>query len=248
MLVAERHAKIVELILQRGSVQVEELSRELQVSTMTIRRDLEKLDEEGVILRCHGGAVAKQEVGYAEKRSSHQNEKSRIAAYCATLVKPGESVFLDAGTTTYEIAKRITAIPEVMVITNDLEIAQLINSSECGLIICGGQVQKSTGSVFGYYATQMMENIRVDIGFFGAASIDNEFQVCTPTIEKRFLKQMLVERCQQSYLAVDDSKFGKQAMNRINHLKDYTGVVTDRIFDEKEQKRLEKDRVNIIQV
>ena len=107
MLAAERQTEITRLIEARGSVQVEELARELKVSAMTIRRDLLKLEETGRIERCHGGAVAKQEVSYEDKQIRNKWEKNRIAEKCAGLVSSGDTVFLDAGTTTYEIAKKI---------------------------------------------------------------------------------------------------------------------------------------------
>ena len=117
MLAAERQAKIVEIIRRQGSAQVEDLAQNLQVSTMTIRRDLEKLQEDNILERCHGGAVAKQEVTYADKSTSHMQDKVRLAARCAPLVSAGDNIYLDAGTTTYEIAKAIQNVPDIMVMT-----------------------------------------------------------------------------------------------------------------------------------
>lgn len=246
MLAAERHAIIIERIQENGSVQVDELATELEVSAMTIRRDLEKLQTEGKIERCHGGAVAKQEVTYEDKQTSHQEEKRGLAEIGKRFVSPGDTVFLNAGTSTYEIAKRIMNIPDLTVVTDDLEIAQLLKSSEAELFLCGGLVQKSTGSMFGYYATQMLTDFRFDVGFFGAASINDEFQVMTPTADKAFLKRTTVKQCEKSYLVADASKFGRQAMTKINHLGEYTGVITDRKFSEEEKKRLKKLGARII--
>lgn len=184
MLAAERQAMIVELIRENGSVQVDELARELNVSSMTIRRDLVKLENSNMIERCHGGAVAKQEVAYEKKQTSNKKSKTTIAGKCVEFVHPGDSVFLDAGTTTCEIAKRICDIPDVIVVTNDLEIAQVLKNSNAKVYICGGMLQKETGSLFGRYATEMLKDFRFDVGFFGAASINEDFQVTTPTHEK----------------------------------------------------------------
>lgn len=248
MLVAERQSKILDTIQTNGSAYVEDLAKDLKVSPMTIRRDLEKMQEEGSIERCHGGAVAKQEVRYEDKQISCVAEKQVLAKKCAQFVNEGDVLYLDAGTTTLEIAKCIRTIPDIMVVTNDLEIARYLKDSEVELMLCGGYVQKSTGSMYGYYATQMMAGFRFNVGFFGAASIDKEFQVLTPTIDKAFLKKQLAEKCQQSFLAVDDSKFFKQAMATINHLSDYTAVVTNHIFTEVEMKELQKRGTKIIQV
>lgn len=246
MLAAERQSKIVELVQRKGSVQVEELAQELNVSAMTIRRDLLKLQKEDVLQRCHGGAVAKHEITYEEKQTSCMDAKKRLAAIGASFVGSGDTVFLDAGTTVFEVARLIKDIPEIMVVTNDLEIAQLLKNSEAELFICGGQVQKSTGSMFGHYATQMLEDFKFDIGFFGAASINEDFEVMTPTIDKMWLKRKTQNQCRKSYLIVDQSKFGRQAMSRINHLGDYTGIVTDKEFDEEEQEKLRKLHAVII--
>ena len=156
MLAAERQSKIIEMTERKGSVQVEELASELKVSAMTIRRDLVKLQEEGKLERCHGGAVAKQEENYAQKQTSNKTEKEKIAGMCASFVAEGDIIFLDAGTTTYEIAKRIKGIKNTLIVTNDLEIARLLEDGEPELFICGGRVQKSTGSMFGRYAADML--------------------------------------------------------------------------------------------
>jgi len=246
MLAAERHAKIIKLIEDRGSVQVEELAKELGFSPMTIRRDLVKLQESDQIERCHGGAVAKQEVTYADKQTSHRAEKEALAGVCAQYVTAGDTIFLDAGTTTFEIAKKLQHIPGIMIVTNDLEIAQFLKNSEVDLVLCGGVVQKSTGSMLGYYTTNMLADFHFDIGFFGAASINSNYEVMTPTIDKAYLKRETVKRCESAYLVVDKSKFGKQAMNRINHLSDYEAVITDYILNEAQQKELIQLGVTII--
>lgn len=247
MLAAERQARIVELVRKQGSVQVEDLALALNVSPMTIRRDLEKLQESNKLERCHGGAVAKKEVTYADKSVSHRKEKVKLAEICAGFVNEGDTVFLDAGTTTFEIARRIKDIPDIMVVTNDLEIAGLVKGSDAELILCGGVVQKSTGSMLGYYATRMLEDFHFDVGFFGAASVNHQFEVMTPTIDKAFLKRQAVRQCREAYLVVDESKFNRQGMARINDLGDYTAVVTEKIFDGQEMEVMKKLGARVIQ-
>lgn len=248
MLAAERREKITEFLYRYGSVQVEELAQELGVSTMTIRRDLLKLQEDGKIERCHGGAVAKQEVTYMDKQTSHCEEKAAIAEKCAEYVVSGNTVFLDAGTTTYEIARKIMDIPDILVVTNDLEIAQLLKNSPVELFVCGGHVQKATGSMFGHYATEMLKDFKFDVGFFGAASINDEFEVMTPTVDKMWLKRETPKQCRNAYLAVDGSKFDRQAMAKINCLGDYTGVITEKKFSKDEQVYLKGMGAEIIEV
>lgn len=246
MLPAERHLQIIDLITKNGSVQVDELARILNVSLMTIRRDLEKLKQEGRIDRCHGGAVMKREVPYTQKLSQETEEKHNIALQCMKLIKKGSVIYLDAGTTTYEIAKLLHDISGITVITNDIELAHFLLDSSVNLIVCGGVVQKSTGSTIGAFAHHMMDNIRVDIAFMGAASIDDQFNVLTPTIDKAILKQTVCRNSKEKYLVVDDSKFGKQAFIKINHLSDYTAVITNKKFTNEENNRIRDMRVTII--
>jgi len=246
MLPEERYQKIINIIKNKGAVRVDELAKELDVSLMTVRRDLEKLKNEGILERCHGGAILKKEVSYKEKKTLQIEEKMKIAQRCAKMVRKGDTVFLDAGTTTYEIAKLIYTIPSITVITNDIEIARFLIDTDVHLILCGGTVQKSTGSMVGEFAIQMMEDIRTEIAFIGAASIDNEFNVLTPTFNKAVFKRTVCKYANRSYLAVDSSKFGRKALLKVNHLSDYTGVVTDKIFNGKEKEIIEKYKINII--
>ncbi len=248
MLPAERQLKIIDLISKNGSVQVDELAKMLDVSLMTIRRDLEKMKQEGKIDRCHGGAIVKREVPYTEKRVLETEGKHLIAEQSIRLIKKGQVVYLDAGTTTYEIAKRLMDIPNLTIITNDLEIARLLLESNANLLICGGLVQKSTGSMIGALANMMMDNLRVDIAFLGAQSIDDQYNVLTPTMDKAVMKQTICKNAKEKYLVVDSSKFGRQALIKINHLSDYTAVITNKSFTPEEEKKLRELRATVITV
>ncbi len=248
MLPIERHSKIIEILSANGSVQVEKLAKMLDVSLMTIRRDLEKLKQEGRIDRYHGGAIIKQEVPYTEKRSLELEVKHKIAQIGAKLVRKGSVVYLDAGTTTFEIANAIKDIPNLTIVTNDVAIANLLLDSSANLIICGGVIQKSTGSMVGSLALQMVSNLRMDIAFLGAQSVDDSFSVLTPTMDKGIMKQTVCNHSKEKYLVVDSSKFGRQALIKINDLSDYTAVITNKKFTSEEEKKLKEMRATIIPV
>lgn len=244
----ERQEKIIELVSRNGSIQVERLAEILDVSQMTIRRDLDKLKAEGIVERKHGIAVIKEEVTYDEKMITRMAEKKSLAKVCASLVKPGDTIFLDSGTTIYEIAALIKDIPDLTVITNDIEIGFLLHKSKIELLICGGFVQKETGSIYGSFANQMMNYIQTGIAFMGAMSIDNQFNILTPTLDKATLKRMIVKNASKSYLVVDQSKFNRKALMKINHMKDYTGIVTTRKFTGEEMKRIKEQEIHLIPV
>ncbi|MVB11516.1 Glycerol-3-phosphate regulon repressor [Caprobacter fermentans] len=250
MLSQERVAQILEFINEHGSARVEELASTLNVSEMTIRRDLEKCQKKGLIQRCHGGAVLKRpnerEQPYEDKQCIHQDQKRKIAEICASMIPDGATVYLDAGTTNYQIAERIFRIPDLTVVTNDVMIAAMLHQRDIRLLVVGGEVQNSTGSTLGPFAEQMLRSIRIDLSFMGAASIDPDYNVMTPTIEKAFLKRLVTEISNKSYLAADASKFDRQSMVLINNLKDYAGVVTDRAFTDAEEKQIHDMQINII--
>lgn len=248
MLAPERQAKIVEILAQKGTAQVEELASELGVSAMTIRRDLDKLQKDEQIERCHGGAVIRQEISYHDKQMSNKAEKERIAEKAASFVREGDAIFLDAGTTTYEIATRLMHYSEIMIVTTDLAIASLLEDSKAEVFLIGGTLQKETGSVLGYHATQMLRDFKFDIAFLGASSIDETFEVTTPTISKMSMKRTALGQSARSYLCVDTSKFEKRAIVRVNDLGDYTGVITEKEFTEEEQMILDEIGAEIINV
>ncbi len=256
MLAQERIERILELINDQGFVKVEELAQQFGVSEMTVRRDLEKCRKSGAIVRLHGGASLKSEneheQHYDAKSNTNQQSKRNIANYCAALVREGSTVFLDTGTTTYQIAERLCRIRDLTIVTNDILIAGMLfrRASHTGvrIIVIGGEMQEGTGSTLGPFAERMLSEIRVDISFIGAASIDTDYNIMTPTIEKAFLKRLATGISGKSYLVADASKFSRRAMVRINNLSDYTAVVTDKIFTPEEQKGIREKRINIISI
>lgn len=232
MLAEKRRGGILDILNSRGAVQVRTLARHFGVSEMTIRRDLESLHGTG-LRRCHGGAVLKpvvSETSYAEKSVAHTAEKRLLAEYCATLTSPGDTVFLDAGTTCHAIAEAVKELPDLTVVTNDLSTALLLCESRVRLVVIGGEAQNATRSTIGALACGMLETLRVNLAFFGAASINASYDVATPTPEKASVKRMALRNTERAYLVVDSSKFFHQALCRICSLADFTAVVTTRSF------------------
>lgn len=219
----------------------------LQVSEKTIRRDLANLESQGLIGHEHGLAVLQREIAYSEKSVLNLEAKRAIAYTSANLVHIGDTVFLDAGTTTFEIAKLIADIPDLTMITNDIQIAHYLSQRKgCSVMICGGTIQKETGSISGMFANTMMGYFQIDISFIGAASINDQLLVLTPTVDKVTLKRTILSNSTVTYLVVDDSKFSRKALLKVNSLGDYTGVVTDHCFTERERRLAHKLSVQIL--
>jgi DeoR/GlpR family transcriptional regulator of sugar metabolism len=256
MLAQERLKYIVDLINEQNFVKVDEIAEKFGVSEMTVRRDLEKIRKSGIIRRVHGGAELctenEPEQLYNTKSVINIDEKRRIAAVCSSLVHEGNTVFLDAGTTTYQIAESISTIKNLTFVTNDILIASMLfqrcMDNNNRIIVIGGEVQKSTGSLIGGFAQRMISEMRFDVAFIGSAAIDDNLDNMTPTIEKAFLKRLAAQMSAKSYLAVDSSKFGRRSMICINSLADYTAVVTDHVFTANQMRIINSRKINIIPV
>ena len=235
-----RKEEIVRLVAEGRRMPVQRLAELLQVSPMTIRRDLAELEECGALTRVHGAAVLGREEGYERKAVEHVGEKRAIAAAAAALVKPGNTVFLDAGTTTFEIARLLLDVPGLTVVTDDIKIAFVLSQcSEAEVMCCGGRIQPETGSVVGMFANQMLGYIQFDCAFLGVASISSDFSVLTPTMEKVTLKQTVLANAERGYLVADSSKFNRKALMKVNALSAYTEVITTRVFSPEERRRLD---------
>lgn len=252
MLANERYSKIHMFLMEHGFAKVEDLAAFLNVSSMTIRRDLEKCQQEGMLQRCHGGAilvgVSQQEVSFDDKSAEKSEVKKQIARICTELVKEGMSVFLDAGTTTYEIAQLIRMIPRLTIVTNDIRIAYSLLNSGVELLLVGGSVQKSTGSVIGQIADSILSQMHLDIAFLGVNSINEQLDVMTPTIAKAYFKRQILQSADIGYLVADDSKFHRNALYRVNSLGDYAGIITNYGFEQWEEDIIRKKKINVIPV
>lgn len=235
MLAVERQKRIIEMIKEQGFVKVEALSKELGVSEMTIRRDLEKCEKEGGIQRCYGGAVLKSttehETNYDNKIEQNLEGKQKIGQCAAKLVKSKSTIYLDAGTTVFQMAKEILDIPELTVVTNDLLIANLIyTQSQAELIVIGGTVQHILGCTHGFWAEEMLKQIRVDASFSGGLAVDDKFELYNQDERKTAFRKILMANTKESYLLVDKSKFFKTSLCHVHGLESYTSVITDRLL------------------
>lgn len=216
----------------------------LQVSEMTVRRDLEQCQQEGLLRRCHGGATIIMrsvcEAAYDKKLEQGMEIKRLLAKKAAELVTPGMTVYLDAGTTTYCLAELLVDMENLTVITNDLKIALRLQPTAVDVVVLGGRVQRRTGSMLGGETIRQMNGMRATVAFSGAASIDEQFLTYTPTYEKVLLKQQIHQIAQTCYLLVDSSKFHSFALYRVDSLSDYDGVITDAVLSEGERRMLGK--------
>jgi len=246
MLTLERRQKILQWILKEGRAEVGELASAFGVSTMTIRRDLKALEEEGLLTRSRGGALPKNgligEIPYRSKATSHLELKKGIAKVAADLVENNDTVILDAGSTTLEVARCLKRSKEnLTIVTNDLNIAmELADVPGFKVLTTGGEVQPGVYCLLGEEALSFLRSITVNIAFLGAGAVDLG-GLYTPTLDKVHLKRAMIGSAGKAVLVADHTKFGRKAFAKVCELKAVDLIITDNGLDPQmvaEMKRL----------
>ena len=250
MLSMERYQYIIHYLEENGNSTRKELAELLNVTTMTIGRDFKKLEEKGLLIQTHGGAVLPgflmEERKYDRKKEEHREIAKKIfQKICSNM-----TIILDAGTTTYELASLLknSSLKNICVITNDLYIAlELYQKKEIKVLLLGGEVLSETGSTATIFSLQQIEGYNADIAFLGVSSISETFDLTVPTEVKAFLKRTMMKISKESILLVDSSKFQKKKLYKFASLKNFDYIVTDYIFsnEEIEKYHLKKKIINI---
>jgi DeoR family fructose operon transcriptional repressor len=228
----ERRRRILERMRSGEAVKVSDLSAELGVSEVSIRRDLRLLERSGLLARTHGGALPTEgttaEPSFAEKTARNLAEKVAIARVAAGLVQDGESIILDAGTTTLEIARQLRQRKSLTVITNAFHVAaELGDCPGIEVIVTGGTVKGNTLALVGPVAEQTLATVNVDRVFLGANGIDLERGITTPTQAEAAVKQRMIAAARQVVVVADHTKVGKVAFATIAPITRAHILVTD---------------------
>ncbi len=231
MLVEERRQRLLELVSERGFISLGELAKTLNASESTIRRDLDYWDQHGLVKRTHGGAVYRDDhpsLPALEERSSRELEEKRvIAGAAAARIRDGDSVLLDGGTTTLEVARLLVGRP-LQIVTNSLPIAQLFASSrETDLVILGGYVYPRTGVALGPLTVRMMEDIHVHQTVMSTGGITARGLFNSNLLLVETERQMM--RCADEVVVVaDHTKIGRQALAFLCELSAVDTLIVDR--------------------
>lgn len=241
MFAEERRNEILNLIESGKPVKVGDLSQRFGVSESTIRRDLQELENGGVIQRTHGGAISVQssfELSYQEKEVRNFEEKQKIAKAAAELVKDGESVFLDSGTTTLQIALALRG-KSITIATNSMDVAQVFSDdSSVEVIVLGGSLRKSIRSLVGYLTNEMLGRLHFDKVFLAANAVDPELGVTTPNLLEAETKSHMVRAGKEVILVMDHSKIWEKSMCKICSLDEINLLLTDDGLEDSEVKGL----------
>ena len=233
LMIEERRRRIRELLREEGRVRVEALAARFGISQVTIRADLSILESAGALTRTHGGALSLPEADQSldVKQLQHRAEKQRIAAAAAGLIRDGETIILDSGTTTAEIARHIRTLDlkSINVITNALNIAALlIDVPSVRLIVPGGILRRESNSLSGPMAESTLATLRANRLYLGADGIDPQIGVMTPHLAEAELNAKMIGISQQVVVVADSSKFARRNISLIARVEQLHMLITDR--------------------
>lgn len=239
MLAIERRNQILTMLQKDGRVLVSDLSTLFQVTEETIRRDLEKLEREGLAQKTYGGAIASDNINvdlpYTVRKKANVSNKQKIAEVIASLIEDGDHIMMDASSTAVYVAKHLkNKKKNITLITNSIEI--LLELSESGgwkVLSTGGTLKEGSLSLVGYQAEQMIKQYHVDKAVISCKGIDVERGITDSNEMEAHIKKLMLQGANTKILAADQSKFDKIAFTRICKLEDIDIVVTESELDNK---------------
>ncbi len=246
-----RRSTIERLLRQHGECSVDFLAGTLGVSDMTVRRDLQRLAEEGRIVRTHGGAAPAEQVLFEFqflRRSEHNRiQKDRIGKRAAALVEEGQSVLLDSGTTTLALARHLTQRRRQVVITTSLPIAAVLQPAVgVDVILLGGIVRRDAPDLEGPLTEANLEAFHADLAFIGADGVGLDGEVYNLSLTVGRMLSKMAERAGSVYVVADSSKIGRTALCRFGNLRHWCGLITDDGLSDSDRQALEAAGVQVI--
>lgn len=250
MFAEERRSKILEILEKSQRIEVSDLVEILGVSESTIRRDLQDLEQSGLLKRTHGGAVKAEntssEPTMDEKELDHLEEKKEIGEIAASLINDKDTILLDSGTTTLQIAKSIKA-QGVIVLTNSILIAlELAKNKEAEVILTGGELRKETMSIVGSSADEFIQGLRVDKAFIGTNGISLKEGCTTPNLKEANTKKQMIQVAKAVYIVADRSKFGKISFAQFMKPQKIEQIITDHLISPELIAQYESHNIKLI--
>lgn len=250
MLNEERRRAILALLSRQGRVLVTELSRHFETSQVTIRKDLEVLHAHGMVHRTHGGALPSrdgvlEDPTLREKEKLHRQEKLRIADSAASMVKEGQVIILDSGTTTTAIARALRSFRNLTIITNAVNIAAELAGTAVEVILTGGTLRKNSFSLVGPIAEETLRRLSADLLFLGVDGFDVHYGLSTPNLLEAKVNRVMVEVAKRTVAVCDSSKFGRRSLSLIVPTSALQEVITDRGAPKSDLRVLKQARIEV---
>ena len=249
--ITERHQIILKKIEESGHVNVQELSTQMMVSDVTIRKDLKLLEDKKLLYRTHGGASKTNpytnDKPVAEKEQLNAEEKKTIARTAAAMISRNDSIIIASGTSVLALARAINADGHLTVITSALNVAlELSQHPNVEVLQLGGQLRQNSSSVMGPYAEQILTDVSCSLLFLGVDGIDLETGLTTTSLMEARLNQKMIDAAQVTIVLADSSKFGKRGLGKICGLDQIQYIITDSRISEETKKSLEEKGVNVM--
>ncbi len=231
--ITERHQLILNNLQKEAYVQVLDLCKQLKVSPVTIRKDLKQLEDKKLLFRTHGGATTNNpytiDKPVTEKEKLQSSEKMKIGATAAETIEVNDSIIIASGTTVLALAKNINKEKSLTVITSALNVAlELIAYENVEIIQLGGIIRKSSSSITGTYAQNMLADFSCSKLFLGVDGIDIEFGLTTTSVLEAHLNREMIKAAQKVIVLSDSTKFGKRGFGRICGIEDVNHIITDK--------------------
>lgn len=228
----QRQEAIVDLVRRQGYASIEQLTEHFTVTPQTIRRDLNALAEEGRIRRVHGGAGLESSTvntAYSTRKTLNLDAKQRIAALLARQIPDGSSLFINIGTSNEVVAEALLEHRDLEVITNNLNVAAILQHKEdFNVIIAGGQVRSRDGGIIGEATIDFINQFKVDYGIIGISGIDEDGSLLEFDYQEVRVAQAIIRNSRQVYLAADHSKFHRNPSVRQGNIAQIHALFTDR--------------------
>ena len=243
-----RHQQIIDLVTQTGYISTEELVNVFNVTSQTIRRDLNELAEQGLIRRHHGGAASPSSIensDYQERKYFFSKEKQAIAQRVASLIKHGSSLFIDIGSTPEAVAHALLQHQNLRIVTNNLNAAHiLMEKSDFDITIAGGNL-RDDGGIIGEATVAFLSQFRLDYGILGISAIDEDGTLLDYDFHEVQVKRVLINASRKVFLPVDHSKFNRHAIVRLGSIGDLDVLLTDSQPSEKITQLLQQNNVQL---
>jgi len=231
MFVEERRHKIIELLSKKEKITVNELKKQFSVSDVTIRKDLNDLEKQNLLTRTHGGAIINDSVidvpTIYKRKVINKRIKEEIGEKAANFVEDGQTIMLDSGTTTFEVAKNLNK-DDLLIISNSLEICNnLIQENGVDVIITGGRIDKENLSIHGKNSENLIKNYNADIFFMGLSALSLEKGFTTSEERTANIKRLMMDSAKKVIVVSDSSKFGKISFSSICDFDAIDLIITD---------------------
>ena len=251
MFALERQKHILEVLREEGSVSVNRLSKALSVTEETIRRDLEKLEKEDALMRTHGGAIPvdNQEIPLEKRKQTNTAIKEKLARAAIRFILPGDTVFLDASTTTFFIARELKKMKKVTVVTNSLRILnELADVPDIKVISIGGLVSRNQSLVGSQAVNCIKENYYVNKMFFSSRGISINAGILESNEQECAIKQCMVANAKSKFYMFDRSKVGRIGLAKLAKFEEINHVIAEKNFSEELREKFNEYNIEIHEI